>query len=444
MFQNEVAVNEEVIFPSIPVLSSTIFKKCPNGGPGMSLTTHTPPSPLPKKMHIPHSRPAIDESDIQSVAEVLRSGWLTTGPKVAEFERAFAAYIGSRFAVAVNSGTAALDLAVSSLQLQDGEIITTPFSFVATTNAIVFNRLQPVFVDIERETLNIDQKKVRAAITPRTKAILSVDYGGQPGNLEELQKIAEEHNLYFIEDAAHALGAEYGGKRIGTFADLTTFSFHPVKNITTGEGGMITTDNEELYQRLLLLRNHGLDKQDHHLGESWAYNQLFLGRNYRLTDFQCALGISQLSKIGELNKRRAEIAQQYKEGLNGLPEISFPAQVQGRKNSWHLFIVLAPDSTEGRYRNALFLELQHRGIQGNVHYIPIYRFDFYKQYGFRAGDFPVAEEMFRRVITLPLYPGLREEEVSSVITAIGDSLKNISAEVSAVDKHREHNLHSTG
>jgi len=368
---------------------------------------------------IPNGKPFVEQKDILAIEEVLRSGWLTTGPKVAAFEQAFASYVGSKYAVAVNSGTAALELALQCLEISSGEVITTPLTFVATSNAILYGNLTPVFVDVCRETLNIDPPKIRAAITDKTKAIICVDYAGQPCDLDEIKAIAREHNLFFIEDAAHAIGAEYKGKQIGSIADLTTFSFHPVKNLTTGEGGMITTDNEELYRKLLILRNHGLDKDDKKFGGDWSYNLTHLGRNYRLTDFQCALGISQLEKLERANKRREEIVSLYRKGLSSQPQITSLAQKTDRKHANHLFIILV----KGVDRNALYNELKKRGIQANVHYIPIYRFDYYQKFELDPANFPATEDAFMRMLTLPLYVEMSDADVEKVIAEVKDSIQ---------------------
>ena len=369
---------------------------------------------------IPNGRPSIDNEDVAVVSTVLHSGWLTTGPKVKEFELAFAQYVGSKYAVAVSSGTAALELAIAALDLPEGaEVITTPFTFVATSNAILYNRLKPVFVDIDPKTFNIDPEKIVSSITSSTRAILYVDYAGQPCEYNKIQKIAEEKDLLLIEDASHALGAEYQGKKVGSLAHLTTFSFHPVKNITTGEGGMITTNDERIYTKLLLLRNHGLDKNEQRFGGEWSYDLKVLGRNYRLTDFQCALGLSQLHRLPTMNRKRTEIALYYTRELRSIPEIIMPQISPDIIHAWHLYVILL----QGIDRNIFYQELKQKGIQGNVHYIPIYKFEYYQKVG--LGDpayFPITEDIFQQIITLPLYPDLSKEEVEYIIKTVKETI----------------------
>ncbi|MBI1968328.1 UDP-4-amino-4,6-dideoxy-N-acetyl-beta-L-altrosamine transaminase [Candidatus Woesearchaeota archaeon] len=371
---------------------------------------------------IPYGKPSIGHEDILAVQEALRSGWLTTGPKVQEFEQAFARYVGSTYAIAVSSGTAALELALACLDIVAGEVITTPFTFVATANAILYNNLKPVFVDIDPETLNIDPKKIEKAITKDTKAIIYVDYAGQPCDIDAIRQIAKRNSLFLVEDAAHALGAKYGSTRVGAIADLTTFSFHPVKNMTTGEGGMITTNQEKLYRKLLLLRNHGLDKDDKKFGGTWSYDMKLLGRNYRLSDMQCALGLTQLQKIEQLNQKRAAVVHQYREAFSTVPEISVLTVQEKATPAWHLFVILL----RGVERNALFEELGHRGIKANVHYIPIYHFDYYQKRGFCPKDFPITEKAFKNILTLPLYADISGEEVAQVIGAVKESIKKLT------------------
>ncbi len=372
---------------------------------------------------IPNGRPSIEDEDVTAVSMVLQSGWLTTGPKVKEFEEEFATYVGSKYAVAVSSGTAALELALTALDLpKEAEVITTPFTFVATSNAILYNSLKPVFVDIEPTTFNIDADKIISALTPRTRAILYVDYAGQPCNFSRLREIATEKNLLLIEDASHALGAEYRGKKVGSLAHLTTFSFHPVKNITTGEGGMITTNDESMYKKLLLLRNHGLDKSDQRFGGEWSYDLKLLGRNYRLTDFQCALGLSQLHRLAAMNRKRAEIARRYIRELSAVPEITFPKISTDGVHAWHLCVLLLNNID----RNLFYKELKLQGVQGNVHYIPIYKFEYYQKLGLcDPTAFPVTEDIFQKIITLPLYPDLTEKEVDYILQTVKETITKL-------------------
>lgn len=359
---------------------------------------------------IPYSHQSIDDDDIVEVVKVLKSDWLTTGPKIAEFEAALCNYVSCRYAVAVNSGTSALDIAVQSLGLAQGsEVITTPFSFVATSNAILYNNLKPIFADIERDTRNISPDEIRKKITDKTKAILYVDYGGHPCDIDAIKEIAEEYDLFCIEDGCHAIGAKYKGKKIGPLADMTAFSFHPVKAITTGEGGAVVTDSVELYEMLKMSRNHGIDKPASDR-DGWAYDMKFLGRNYRMTDIQAALGISQLKKLDKFIKRKEEIVTLYNEAFATVDGIEIPAVKPYAKHAWHIYTILVSG------RDALFKRMRESGIGVNVHYIPIYRFSYYqKQLNINQNDFPITEEVYSTVITLPLYYNMKSDDIRKVI-----------------------------
>jgi len=367
-------------------------------------------------MHfIPYGHQSIDEENISSVVEVLQSDWLTTGPKVPEFEEALSHYVGARHAITVNSGTSALDIAVNALNIPKGsEVITTPFTFVATSNAVLYNNLVPVFADIKRETRNIDLDEIRKKISPNTRAIIYVDYAGHPCEIKEIREIADEYDLYLIEDACHALGASYSGKKIGTFADMTIFSFHPVKPITTGEGGAVVTDDPELAARLKLLRSHGIDRNVKNMfgeGSEWAYDMIDLGRNYRMTDLQAALGISQLKKINTFIERRNDLAKVYEELIGDLPWLETPQCHGDIMHGWHLYTVLL----NGIKRNDLYRYLHQNNIGANVHYVPIYRFTYYQKHlSINPRTFPVTEGVFDRIITLPLYPTMEDRDLDYV------------------------------
>lgn len=361
---------------------------------------------------IPYGLHWIDEEDINEVARVLRSSWITTGPKIKEFEDAICAYIGCSYSTAVNSGTSALDIAVQSLDLPAGsEIITTPFTFVATSNAIIYNGHRPVFADICPDTFNIDPEDIRRKITENTKAIIYVDYAGHPCDIRELKKIADEFDLYLIEDACHAIGAEYEQKKVGNFADMTIFSFHPVKHITTGEGGAVATDNKELHEKLSLLRTHGIDKNTmdrYGPDASWAYDMKYLGRNYRITDFQAALGISQLKKLDGFLDRRTELASKYYQLLGEIDFVRLPIVKNNVKHAYHIFTILLDDSIN---RDEFFKYMKSASIGVNVHYIPAYRHSYYiNNFNIDRNDFPVTEDIFKRIITLPLFPGMDKIE----------------------------------
>jgi len=369
--------------------------------------------------NIPYGRQSIDDGDIAAVVQALKSDYLTTGPKVGEFEASLSKYVGATHAIAVNTGTAALDIAVGALQLPEGsEIITTPFTFVASANCCLYNGCRPVFADIDAKAYNLDPDAVKKKITKKTKAIIYVDYAGQPCKIDELKEIADSHGLKLIEDAAHALGAEYKGKRVGSFADITCFSFHPVKHITTGEGGAATTENAELAGRMRMLRNHGIDKTPSERA-TYEYDMKMLGRNYRITDFQCALGISQLSRIAGNLKRREEIAKLYGKLLSGMP-ITLPYVSPDVRHAWHLYTILLDGKIS---RDRVFEGMRKRGIGVNVHYIPSYKFSYYQKLGYGKSECKVTEDVYARILTLPMYHSLKDDEVATVAKALKESIK---------------------
>lgn len=369
-------------------------------------------------MNIPYGRQAIDEEDIKAVVEVLQSDFLTTGPKVSEFEKAVADYVGAKYAVAISNGTAALHAACFAAGIQPGdEVITTPVTFAASANCALYCGAAPVFADIKADTYNIDPDDIRKRITSKTKAIVAVHYTGQPCEMDEIHKIAREHGLIVIEDAAHALGADYKGKKIGSVSDMTTFSFHPVKHVTTGEGGMITTDNIELYERLKLFRSHGITRDESFMTKNeggWYYQQIALGYNYRITDIQCALGISQMKKLDKFVARRRYLVERYNKAFADIEDIVCPMQGEGCNNSWHLYVIQVP---AGR-RHEIYNKLQTAGIHVNVHYIPVYYHPYYQNNGYADVHCRNAEELYERIISLPLYYSLTDEEQDYVIDTI--------------------------
>lgn len=379
---------------------------------------------------IPYGHQSIDDEDVQSVVEVLKSDWLTTGPTVNQFEQDLASYVGAQHAVAVNSGTSALDIAVQALDLQKGsEIITTPFTFAATSNAILYNGHIPVFADIDPSTRNIHPDEIRRRITPKTRAIIYVDYAGHPCAIDEIREIAREHDLLLIEDACHAFGASYHGQKIGTFADMTIFSFHPVKPITTGEGGAVVTDNPEFDAQLRLLRSHGITRNVGGMfgeGASWGYDMQLLGRNYRMTDIQAALGVSQLRKIDSFIERRNELAAFYTRALSDLAWLDLPGTQEHVTHGWHLYTVLL----KGVERNTLFSYLKERGVGVNVHYIPTYKFSYYQRHHPQSANaFPSTEDVFNRIVTLPLYPGMNDEDVEYVSEQLHEAASDLNISV---------------
>lgn len=373
-------------------------------------------------MNIPYGRQYIDEEDIQAVIDVLKSDYLTTGPAIYDFEKTVAKYVGAKYAVAIANGTAALHAACYAAGIGAGdEVITTPITFAASANCVLYCGGTPVFADVKKDTYNIDPEDIKRKITPKTKAIIPVHFTGQPCEMDEIREIAREHNLVVIEDAAHALGADYKGQKIGSISDMTTFSFHPVKHITTGEGGMITTNNENLYQKLLLFRNHGItrDEKSMTINEGgWYYQQIGLGYNYRITDIQCALGISQMKKLDKFLEKRRKLATKYNIRLGNIDGIICPAQKKGCNSSWHLYVIQTP---EGR-RKEIYDKLQNAGIHVNVHYIPVYKHPYYQKHGYKNICCPQAEKLYENIISLPLYYSLKMEQQEYVIDMIGKAI----------------------
>lgn len=373
---------------------------------------------MSEKDYIPYGRQCIDEADIQAVTDVLRSDYLTTGPKIEEFERLVAEYTGARYAVAVSNGTAALHIACLAAGIGPGdEVITTPITFAASANCVLYCGAVPVFADIDARTYNIDPAQVRKKITSRTKAIIPVHLAGQPCDLDEIHEIAREHRLLVIEDGAHALGAVYKGRNIGCISDMTTFSFHPVKPITTGEGGMVMTNDEALHQKLLMLRSHGITREEEQLLDPqgpWYYEQQLLGYNYRMTDIQCALGISQMKKLDAFLERRRALAENYQQAFADDADLETPYQMEEAQSGWHLYILkfLRHD------RKEVFIKLRERGIGVNVHYVPVYRHPYYQKHGYANVKCSNAEKLYACMISLPLYPMMSEKEQDRVIACV--------------------------
>lgn len=378
-------------------------------------------SPVRKKF-LPYGHQWIDDNDVKAVTDVLKSDWITQGPKVVEFERLVASYCDAKYAVAFSSGTAALHAASFAAGISNGdEVITTPITFAADGNCVLFMGGTVKFADIKNDTYNIDPQKIKENITSRTKAIIAVDYSGQPCDIDEINEIAEKHNLIVIEDATHAIGAEYKGKKVGGLADLNIFSFHPVKTITTGEGGMVLTNNKNNYENLKDFRTHGITKDPKKMlkneGE-WYYEMHHLGYNYRLTDFQCALGISQFKKLEKFIERRREIAARYNESFSELKEIVIPYEKKDVKSAYHLYMIQLNLEKFKVGRKEIFDALRAENIGVHVHYIPLHLQLYYQEkFGYREGDFPIAEEYYKRAITLPLFPKMNDD-VNDVINAV--------------------------
>lgn len=368
---------------------------------------------------LPYGRQDIDETDIAAVEAVLGSGWLTTGPAVASFEAAVARFTGAARAVAVNSGTAALHVAAAALGLGPGdEAVTSPLTFAATANSVVYCGAVPVFADVLPESLLLDPAAAERAITPRTKVIIAVDYAGQPCDWDALRQLADRHGLALVADACHALGGRYKGRDVGRLADVTTLSFHPVKHITTGEGGMALTDDPELDRRMRTLRNHGID-QDFRQREqagSWRYAMTMLGFNYRLPDMACALGESQLARLPGWLEARRELAGLYDRLLAGTPARPLET-AEDREHARHLYVVRVPD------RDAVFRAMRDQGIGVNVHYLPVHLHPFYRErFGLGPGLCPVAEAAAEEILTLPLFPAMTPDDVRRVVDALTRAL----------------------
>jgi len=371
---------------------------------------------------LPYSRQWLDEDDIKAVVNVLRSDWLTTGPKVQEFEETFAVLTGVKYSVAVSSGTAALHSAMFALGIGPGdEVIIPAMTFAATANAVVFQGGKPVFADVDENTLLIDTAQVEAKVTPSTKAVIAVDYAGQPCDYNALRRIAERHGLLLVADACHALSATYEGRRVGTLGDLNIFSFHPVKHITTGEGGMITTNSPEFAERMRIFRNHGITTDHHQRGKqgSWFYEMIDLGYNYRLTDIQCALGMSQLPKLSKWVARRQEIARRYNAAFAEYPVLKSLEVRRDISHAYHLYVIKLNLNQLQVDRSKVFNALRAEGIGVNVHYIPVHLHPFYRRhFGTGPNNCPVAEAAYEQLLSLPIFPQMRDQDIDDVISSV--------------------------
>lgn len=371
-----------------------------------------------------YGRQWIDENDIAAVNDVLRSDFLTGGPAVKAFEEKLQQYTGAKHAVSVSSGTAALHCACIAAGIGPGdEVIVSALTFMPSANCVLYCGGTPVFADIDPQTLNIDPVSITGHITPRTKAIIAVDFAGQPVACDEIRKICDEHDLIFIEDAAHSLGSAYNGKKIGSLADLTCFSFHPVKTITGGEGGAVATDNDAYYNRLLLARNHGMTRDEAQMEEAphegpWYNEQLILGYNYRLTDMQCALLSSQLKRIDCFATRRRAIMKHYDEAFADIPALRLPRQIPEADTCCHIYIVNLQLDRLSCTRREFYDAMSAENVQCHVQYVPVYWHPFYKKAGYTRGLCPVTEEVYRTIMTLPLYPKMTEQDEEDVISAV--------------------------
>ncbi|MHC4757560.1 MAG: DegT/DnrJ/EryC1/StrS family aminotransferase [Planctomycetota bacterium] len=367
------------------------------------------------------SRPDITAKEIESVCEVLRSPNLSLGPKLGEFEGAFAEYIGRKRGIAVNSGTSGLFLCLSAMGIREGdEVITTPFTFIATSNVIMMAGAKPVFVDIDPVSLNINANDIESKITERTKAILPVEVFGNPWNFDKICEIAEKHNLAVLEDSCEALGSALRGRKAGAFGAMSVFAFYPNKQITTGEGGMILTDDDGLADICVSLRNQGRSKEG-----GWL-NHERLGYNYRLSDINCALGIVQLSRIEEIKSKRKEVASWYQEGLGGDDRLVVPSEPEGCDMNWFVFVVRLAESYGREQRDNILEAMRNAGIQVSNYFSPVHLQPFMaKEYGFKEGDFPITESVSNRTMALPFYNNLKREEVEFVCGELKEILNKI-------------------
>lgn len=371
-----------------------------------------------------YGRQWIGEDDIRAVEEVLRSDYITCGPKVDEFEQELARYTGAKYAVAVSNGTAALHCACLAAGIGPGdEVITTPLTFAASANCALYCGARPVFADVDPHTYNIDPASVRAHITNKTKAIVAVDFTGQAVRHEELRAICDEFGLVFIEDAAHAIATKYKGQQVGSLADLTCFSFHPVKTITGGEGGAVTTNDEALYRKLVLAHTHGITHDEALMQDAphegpWCYEQISLGYNYRMTDFQAALLVSQLHKVDHFAARRKQIVSAYNKAFADMPELILQQEIPESDTCRHLYIIrLALDKLTCT-RRQFFDAMSAENVQCQVHYVPVYWFPYYQALGYEKGLCPVAEEIYQGIMSIPLYPKMTDQDVEDTIHAV--------------------------
>ena len=371
-----------------------------------------------------YGRQWIDETDTEAVLDVLRSDFLTCGPKVEELGHTLAALTGAKHAVAVSNGTTALHCACIAAGIGPGdEVITTPLTFAASANCALYCGARPVFADVDPETYNIDPASIEAHITNHTKAVVAVDFTGQAVKIREIREICDRHHLVFIEDAAHAIGTTYDGKPVGSLADMTCFSFHPVKTVTSGEGGAITTNDDRLYRKLVLAHTHGIEHDEAYMEEAphegpWYYEQVSLGYNYRMTDFQAALLLSQLSKLERFKARRQEIVTRYNEAFGRIPELILQQEIPESDTCRHLYIIRLDLTKLTCTRRQFFDAMSAENVQCQVHYVPVYWFPYYRHLGYEKGLCPAAEEIYQGIMSIPLYPKMTDQDVTDVIRAV--------------------------
>ncbi|MBR0009176.1 MULTISPECIES: DegT/DnrJ/EryC1/StrS family aminotransferase [Bacillus] len=383
-----------------------------------------------KRNHfLPYSLPLIGKEEIQEVTETLESGWLSKGPKVQQFEKEFAAFVGAKHAVAVNSCTAALFLALKAKGIGPGdEVITSPLTFSSTANTIIHTGATPVFADIDQNTLNIDLVKLEAAVTPRTKAVVPVHFGGQSCDMDAILAIAQNHGLFVLEDAAHAVYTTYKQRMIGSIGDATAFSFYATKNLATGEGGMLTTDDEELADKIRVLSLHGMSKaawNRYSSNGSWYYEVESPGYKMNMFDLQAALGLHQLKRLDDMQKRREEIAGRYQTAFQQIPGLITPFVHDDGRHAWHLYVLQVDEKKAGVTRSEMITALKDEyNIGTSVHFIPVHIHPYYqKQFGYKEADFPNAMNYYKRTLSLPLYPSMSDDDVDDVIEAVRDIVK---------------------
>lgn len=370
-----------------------------------------------------YGRQFIDQDDIEAVVNTLKSDLITCGPRVEELEQKLCEITEAKYAVVVSNGTAALHLAAMAAGITEGdEVIVSSITFAASANCVLYCGGTPVFADINPNTYNIDPAEIRKLITPKTKAIVAVDFTGQAVELNEIREICKEHNLILIEDAAHSIGTYYDGKPVGSIADMTTFSFHPVKTVTGGEGGAITTNDEELYKKLRLLRTHGItrnaDEMAHPTDDPWYQEQVCLGYNYRMTDFQAALVLSQLKKLPAFSMRRKEIVEKYDDAFIMMPEIKIQREILESDTTRHLYIIRLVPETLNCTRREFFDALYAENTRPQVHYLPVYWHSHYENLGYKKGLCPNAEQFYEEAMSIPLYFSMSDKDVEDVITAV--------------------------
>ena len=380
-------------------------------------------APTQLKIEIPFHRAYLGEDEVRAVAEVVRSGWLTMGPKTLQFEKEFAAYIGVTHAIAVNSCTAALHLCLEAIGIGPGDEVLVPTNtFAATAEVVTYFNARPVLVDIDRRTLNLDVDAAASLVTRHTRAIIPVHVAGQPCDLQPISELAAQHELRVIEDAAHALPAAYRGCRIGSISELTAFSFYATKTLTTGEGGMITTNNSDLAARMRIMRLHGISRdawKRYSAEGSWYYEVTEAGYKYNLTDLQAAIGLIQLQKCSEMHKLREQIARRYDNAFSAVPSLEIPSEAGGCESAWHLYVLRLRLDQLRLDRDRFIRELKEQGVSASVHFIPLHLHPYYQaRCGYRAGQLPNSEGEYRRYLSLPIFPGMTVSEVDHVIDAV--------------------------